>query len=182
MKTSTAARIAPLALLLVLVAGACSSLGIAPPGGGVGSGGDAGSGGGAAPGGGALVGNPPIGPGAPGAPDAKASFVVPRGGQRDVHPVGIASLSATVDGRTVQVQATWWSGVEPCNVLDSIRIVQDGQTFTVTLLEGSGDPNTMCIEIAVLKGTTFSLGPLDPGTYTIRPDSGDASPITFTVS
>ncbi len=179
-------------LLAVVVAGACSSLGIPAPGGGTGSdggtgsGGAAGSGGGSAPGDGGVV-TPPVGPGVPGTgevlpPGAQPSFMIPRPGQQGTHAVAIATLAASVEGRTAKVTATWWSGVEPCNVLDSVQVTQDGDTFTVSLLEGTSDPNAVCDMIAMLKATAFSIGPLEPGTYTIRAASGDATPISITVS
>jgi hypothetical protein len=176
MKTALAARLASLALIVALVASACSagaagptaSAPTQPPDAVVTS----------PPNGGAP---PPSGGGtSPG--DPQPQFVVPRPGQLEVHGVGITRLSATIAGHSVTVQADWWSGVEPCNVLDSIRFVRSGGTFTISLFEGHGPQLVACIDIAVLKATTFSLGQLEPGTYTIRAANGDAPPITITVS
>lgn len=122
------------------------------------------------------------GAGSGGVPGNAPTFVVPRAGQLEPHAVNITKLAATVQGRYVTVQADWWSGVEPCNVLDSIQFVRSGDTFSVTLFEGHGPELVACIEIAVLKATTFSLGELAPGTYTVRAATGDAPPVTFTVS
>jgi hypothetical protein len=179
MKTTSLARLGSIVLFVVLVSAACASLGIPAPGGG---GAGAGSGG-SAPGGGVPGGVAPPDPGGGGGvpPDAKPQFVVAHPGQLEIHPVAIVRLRATVTDGTVTVEADWWSGVEPCNILDSVQVDRGGDTFTVGLFEGHGPQDVMCIEIAVYKATLFSLGKLDPGTYTIGAASGDAQPITVTV-
>ncbi|MFI5254122.1 MAG: hypothetical protein ACHQ15_01495 [Candidatus Limnocylindrales bacterium] len=113
--------------------------------------------------------------------NGQPQFVIAKPGQLDPHPVGIARLGATIVGHTANVQAEWWSGVEPCNVLDSVALARSGNTFTVDLYEGHGPDPVACIDIAVLKGTIFSLGTLDPGRYTIRAGRGDAAPIVVTI-
>lgn len=164
MKTPRALILGTLVLVAV-VAGGCSIVGPTPipPDVGVTSPPGGGGGGGVAPG------------------EPQPQFVVPKPGQLDLHQVSIAKLTVTVSGRAVTVQADWVSGVEPCSVLDSVQVVRDGTTFTVALLEGTGDPNGVCIEIAVYKATVFSLGDLEPGTYEIRAATGDAPPVTATV-
>ncbi len=127
-------------------------------------------------GGGGDPGNP-----GPGAGDARVVF--PRPGTLNPKLVGIAELEAEVDGRQVIVKPSWWSGVEPCNVLDSVGVERKGTTFTIGLREGTGDPNAMCIELAELKATLVDLGEVEPGTYTIEAaGDGEAEPITVTVS
>ncbi len=117
------------------------------------------------------------GPAGPGQP----TLVLPKPGQRNIHPVAIEQLSARVAGRHVVLNARWWSGVEPCNVLDSVAVKRDGRTFTVSVREGTGAGNGVCIEIAMLKATPIDLGELDPGVYTIVAGEGTAPPITVTV-
>lgn len=117
-------------------------------------------------------------PGDPGQPQ----LVVPQSGQLMVHPVAIAELLARVEGRSVTLNARWWSGVEPCSVLDSVTIDRDGTTITIGLHEGTSDLDAVCIAIAVEKVTVIDLGELDPGTYTIVAASGDAAAITVEVS
>ena len=79
------------------------------------------------------------------------------------------------------MRVAWWSGVEPCSVLAGVDVARDGDTFTLTVREGSAAaPDTMCIEIAQYKATIVDLGELDPGTYTISA-FGDAAPVTVTV-
>jgi hypothetical protein len=167
-RTATAGKLVSIAILVLIAAGACSASAAGPTGGDASLPPDA------------IVTSPPGGGRAPPG-DPQPSFVVPTSGQLEPRAVNISKLSATVDGRNVTVQADWWSGVEPCNVLDSIKVVRDGQTFTVTLLEGHGAEPVACIEIAVFKATMFSLGRLEPGTYTIRAASGDAQPIPVTI-
>ena len=131
------------------------------PGNGDGSGGGSGGGGGVDPGG--------------------ANLVIPKPGTRNPAAVQIAGLAVTVDGRLVTAQITWWSGVEPCYVFDSTHVARDGNTVTITALEGSGDAGVACIEIAQLKTAILDLGEFEPGTYVIAVNPGDAPPITIEV-
>ncbi|HEY7735598.1 MAG TPA: hypothetical protein VH813_02265 [Candidatus Limnocylindrales bacterium] len=127
-----------------------------------------------------IVGEPPPGGGQPGGA-GQPSFVIPRPGAKDPHPVAITQLSAQVTGRQVVLNARWMSGVEPCYVLDSVRVEREGNTFTITVIEGSGDSDAMCIEIAVEKVTAINLGELASGTYIVQPGVGDAASITVVV-
>ena len=121
-----------------------------------------------------------LGPVDPGVGQAK--LVIPRAGQLNLHSVGAARLEPAVDGRRVLVRVTWWSGVEPCNVLDSVKVERDGTAITIQLVEGTGDANAICIEIAEQKATIVDLGELEPGTYTIfAGGNGDATPVTVTI-
>jgi hypothetical protein len=121
-------------------------------------------------------GAPPAGQ--PGQP----SLVLPKPGQANVHDVSIEELSSRVAGRHVVLNARWWSGVEPCNVLDSVGVTRSGQTITVSVREGTGKGDTMCIEIAMLKVTPIDLGDLEPGDYTIAASQGPAPAIVITVN
>jgi hypothetical protein len=111
----------------------------------------------------------------------RPQLVVPVPGQAEIHPVSIRRLVAQVDGRRVLLNAHWESGVEPCSVLDSVRVGREGSSITVTLLEGSGNLDAVCIMIAVSKVTVIDLGILETGTYTVRADPGDAAPLTVIV-
>jgi len=143
------------------------------------------------PGGGGSSGNtgsgiidpaPPIGSVDPNDPAGSggAQLVRPKAGQKDPHPVAPTKLEASVDGRHVLIKVSWYSGVEPCNVLDSVKVDRDGSTVAITPMEGTGDPDAMCIEIAVLKATAVDLGELAAGTWTISAE-GDASEIELEV-
>jgi hypothetical protein len=112
---------------------------------------------------------------------AQPTFIVPVPGQADVRPVVITTITPAVDGRHASAQVDWTSGIEPCSVLDHVDVQRDGDDFTVALFEGTGDPNAICIEIAVTKSTLVDLGDLEPGTYTIRSADGSAAPASFTV-
>ncbi|GAA0852203.1 hypothetical protein ACFQVD_28990 [Streptosporangium amethystogenes subsp. fukuiense] len=108
----------------------------------------------------------------PGGPSEPASHTVaPRdeptgGGPRPTRPEGhtenprkVRWLKATPskDGRSLRI--TWWSGVEPCNVLDRVTVRETAKRVTVTLWEGpsSKAQNVACIEIAIQKVTTVKL-------------------------
>jgi hypothetical protein len=111
-----------------------------------------------------------------------ATFVTPKPGQQEIHPVAMDALSAAVDGRHVVLTATWTSGVEPCNALDSIVVARGDGAFTITLREGHGPRDIACIEIAVLKGTKIDLGDLEPGTYLISDGGGSTVSTQVVVS
>jgi hypothetical protein len=111
------------------------------------------------------------------------TVVVPKPGQLDVHPIPAETLAATAAGRRVTLTIDYTSGVEPCYVLDSIVVaVGDGGTFAITLREGRGPGDGVCIEIAESKRAIVELGELAPGTYTISDTTGGAAPITITVA
>lgn len=197
MTTPTGFRPVVLGLLAVLVLGACSSAAApslvsppidASPSAAAPSSDPSGNTGGGAPGNpgqtdptapiGGIVNPTPVDPGA-----GQAKLVIPRPGQQNPRPVGAASLEPAVNGHHVLVKVTWWSGVEPCNVLDSVKVERSGTSITIQLIEGSGDANAICIEIAQQKATIVDLGELEPGTYTISAGGkGDATPVTITVS
>jgi hypothetical protein len=128
-------------------------------------------------GGAVIVAPTPVDPAA-----GQPAVVIPKPGQKNPHEVGATTLQASVDGRHVLVKVIWYSGVEPCNVLDSIKVDRSDSVVTIGLVEGSSDPNAICIEIAQLKATIVDLGDLAPGTWTIRASSGDAAPIQVTIS
>ena len=58
----------------------------------------------------------------------------------------------------------------------------DAKTFDITLREGHGPGDVVCIEIAESKRAIVELGELAPGTYTISDTTGGAAPITITVA
>lgn len=118
-----------------------------------------------------------------GMPGDGPQIVVPWPGQLDVHPVGAETFSAVVDdARHIQLTIDWWSGVEPCTILDSIVVERGTPVITVTLREGRGPGDVVCIEIAEQHRTVVDLGEYAPGTYTIQDGAGAAPPIEVTVS
>jgi len=110
------------------------------------------------------------------APDATVSYTMcpgdpglspePVPGPRIVEPTpGMANVqarpfdTATVanDDRTVTID--FWSGIEPCTVLDHVAVDYGAHDVTVTLFEGN-DPDAgdvACIEIAVQKQVVIVL-------------------------
>lgn len=132
------------------------------------------------PGGGAVPVDPGPGGADPGNPEP--TIVVPVPGVTGIHDATVARLDAAVNGRSVAVRVSWWSGVEPCYALAGVDVVSDGRTITLSVREGSAaGPDTMCIEIAVYKATIVDLGELEPGTWTIRA-AGDAAPVEVTIA
>jgi len=114
--------------------------------------------------------------------DPLGRIVVPKPGQLDVRPVPAQTLSAATSGRRVTLTIDYASGVEPCNILDSIVVAVEAKAFAITLREGHGpQQDVVCIEIAESKRAIVDLGELAPGTYTISDTTGGAAPITVTV-
>jgi hypothetical protein len=97
------------------------------------------------------------GPASPGQPGATPSAVTPVGDTLEPHKVQWLSAEPTGDGTALVI--TWWSGVEPCTVLDRVDVAESADQVTVTLWEGRDrrHPDAMCIAIAVKKQTTVKL-------------------------
>ena len=115
--------------------------------------------------------------------DPLGRVVTPKPGQLDVRAIPAQTLSAAVDGRRVTVSIDYTSGVEPCYILDSIVVAvgADAGTFAITLREGHGPGDVVCIEIAESKRAIVELGELAPATYTISDATGGGAPITVTI-
>jgi hypothetical protein len=110
-----------------------------------------------------------------------AGLVVPKPGQLDVHDVQADAFEARVDGSTIILTITWTSGVEPCNVLDQVAVVKGAGSFAITLREGHGPEEVVCIAIAETHKTEVSIPTDGPGTYQITDATGGAAPIEVTV-
>lgn len=130
------------------------------------------SGGGSAPNQGIAVGEP--NPGDPdGCPECTTSteaphpepeptrsppggYTTPRPGQEDVRARPWDSAEVADDGVTVTI--SWWSGVEPCSVLDRVEVHEAADKVVITLYEGNapGDEGD-CPAIAVEKRTQVRL-------------------------
>ena len=108
-------------------------------------------------------------------------MVVPKPGQLDVQDVPADALAARVDGSTIIVTATWTSGVEPCNVLDHIVVTVGDGSYAITLREGHGPEDVVCIAIAEQHRTEIAIPDVAPGTYQITDSTGGAAPIEVTV-
>jgi hypothetical protein len=109
------------------------------------------------------------------------TVVVPKPGRIAPHPVGATKIEARVNGHRVALRLSWWSGVEPCSVLDSVVVTPTGKAIALTIIEGADKLGVACIELAMLKATVVDLGELDPGTYKISA-GGDAPPIQVVVN
>jgi hypothetical protein len=90
-------------------------------------------------------------------PDQGAELVEPTPGMADVRPHIFDHISMNDDGSSLTV--FFWSGVEPCYVLDHVDVDEGPDAITITLFEGrdasAGD--VACIEIALLKKVVVSL-------------------------
>ncbi|WP_182898110.1 hypothetical protein [Microbispora sp. H10830] len=96
------------------------------------------------------------------APSGAPSPVTPAGPTLNPRKVPWESATPTEDGRSLDV--VWWSGVEPCNVLDRVEVTETAREVTVTLYEGQDrrSPDAVCIAIAIMKTTKVQLkAPLD---------------------
>lgn len=93
----------------------------------------------------------------PGGTDDGAQLVVPAPGMSDVRPHPFDHVTLNDDGRAVTV--FFWSGVEPCSVLDHVDVAYGDRAIAIALYEGhdasAGD--VACIEIAVLKRVVVRL-------------------------
>ena len=95
--------------------------------------------------------------GGSGVPSPEPQIVEPTPGMINVNPT--AFDAATIGDDDITLTITFWSGVEPCAVLDHVDVAYGTDAVTVTLYQGS-DPNAgdvACIEIAVLKQVTVTL-------------------------
>ncbi len=99
----------------------------------------------------------------PGGPDrpvdtqAAPSPAVPVGHTLDPRKVPWSSATPGEGGRSLDV--VWWSGVEPCHVLDRVEVDERTDKVIVTLYEGQDrrSPDAVCIEIAIQKTTKVEL-------------------------
>ena len=116
--------------------------------------------------------------------DPVGSVVVPKPGQLDVRAIPPRPCRPPWTDGSVTLTIDYTSGVEPCYVLDSIVVAvgAEAKTFDITLREGHGPEDVVCIEIAEIQAGIVELGELAPGTYTISDTTGGAAPITVTVA
>lgn len=108
-------------------------------------------------------------------------LVVPKPGQLDVHDVQADLFEARVDGSNIVLTITWTSGVEPCNVLDQVAVSKAPGAYAITLREGHGPEDVVCIAIAEIHKTEIAIPTDGPGTYRITDSTGGAAPIEVTV-
>lgn len=147
------------------------------PGNGGGSGSDPGSG----------VGGGPVFPIPPNPGDdpllGDANYLTPGTDLINQRPTNVQLVRAFLDDDGgVTADLRWWSGVAPCNQLDRVEIRRDdaAKTIHLTVIEGSGQGDLMCIEIAELHATAVDLGELPSGRWTISAE-GDAPGIKLDV-
>jgi len=87
----------------------------------------------------------------------KPTRVVPRPGMVNVNPVAFdpAEAEASDDGVLIR----FYSGVEPCYILDHVEVADDETSVTVGLFVGADpdQPDAVCIEIAQLYEVDVAL-------------------------
>lgn len=83
-------------------------------------------------------------------------YTTPRPGQEDVRAREWESAEVAEDDVTVTL--TWWSGVEPCTVLDRVEVDERADEVVITLYEGNapGDEGA-CPAIAMERRTRVTL-------------------------
>lgn len=97
---------------------------------------------------------PPPQPAPQPAPEPPPAPAPPPGGNR--HAQAWESYSVAEDGRTMTF--TYYAGVEPCSVFDSVQAVEGDSTVEVTIYERDDSaPGTACIMVAVQKTATVAL-------------------------
>jgi hypothetical protein len=90
-------------------------------------------------------------------PGDSAEPVEPRPGMSNVAAIPFDHVDVGDDDRTLTV--FFWSGVEPCYVLDHVEVDESPGAVRITLFQGS-DPNVTnvaCIDIALLKKVTVQV-------------------------
>ena len=113
----------------------------------------------------------------------QAHFVSPTAGLINQHAVSVQRIRVAADRKGATAELRWWSGVAPCSALDSVRVEvdQSAKTIKLTVIEGSGQGDVACIDIAELKATVVDLGVLPPGSWTVSAQ-GDAPPVAIDIS
>ena len=90
-------------------------------------------------------------------PDQGAQLVEPTPGMADVRSHIFDHVVVNDDGSSVTV--FFWSGVEPCYVLDHVDVDEGPDAVTITLFEGhdTSGGDVACIDIALLKKVVVQL-------------------------
>lgn len=101
----------------------------------------------------------PLGDAAPDDPNSEnplPELVKPRPGMENLRPVTWDKAEALSERK---VLVTFYGGVEPCDVLDSVKVNYGAKAITISLFSGSDpkQPDAMCIQIAQLKSVEVDL-------------------------
>ena len=103
---------------------------------------------------------------APGVPDCVDVIVedgtgnddvaVPTGNAVNPQPVTDAVLD-TVSPEATELRLTMWMGVEPCDVIHSVNVIETATTVDVEILRGVGDIAATCVAMAVERTVVVNL-------------------------
>ncbi len=100
-----------------------------------------------------VGGGPPAGGGAPPAGDALPPVTTVPGDRRHPHPWD----GHTVSGDGLTLTFSYYAGIAPCSVFDSIVVEEGPDTVRVTIYEHSGPEGVACILIAQQKTASVTL-------------------------
>ena len=82
--------------------------------------------------------------------------VVPTGNALNPQPVTDAVFAgASADG--TELRFTLWMGVEPCDVIDRVEVVETATAVDVQIMRGVGDPAATCVAMAVERTVVVDL-------------------------
>ena len=104
---------------------------------------------------------------APGVPDCVDVIVedgtgsggdvaVPTGNAVNPQPVTDAVLDA-VSPEATEIRLKMWMGVEPCDVIHSVNVIETATTVDVEILRGIGDIAATCVAMAVERTVVVNL-------------------------
>lgn len=100
---------------------------------------------------------PPVSTGSGQTTAGKPEPVKPVGDTVNTRKTTFTSAKAVSGGKGVRL--VWWSGVEPCTVLDRVSVKETSKRVTITLYEGTARKaqDVSCIMVAVEKTYTVKL-------------------------
>ena len=81
---------------------------------------------------------------------------VPTGGAVNFQPVTDAVLGPILDEDT-RLRFKVWMGVEPCDVIHSVSVIETATTVDVEILRGVGDIAATCVAMAVERTVVVDL-------------------------
>jgi hypothetical protein len=81
---------------------------------------------------------------------------VPTGNAVNPQPVTDAILEGASPEQT-QLRFKMWMGVEPCDVIDSVSVVETATSVDVEILRGVGDIAATCVAMAVERTVVVDL-------------------------
>jgi hypothetical protein len=108
-------------------------------------------------------------------PYSDAKLVTPRSGMANVHP---QAWTWTELRGPQAVRVHYWAGIEPCTVLDSVKVEYRKATIVISLFAGSDPsaPDRACIEVARSTAVDVTLPEAPAGRQFIDGATGRPGP------